>query len=102
MIESKVFQVLSIAHHDMHHEVVTAADEERKADFRYLHNIVEEPVDGTALVLGQFDHEQSFEPNAERLRIDLDMGALSTPASRICLMRPCADEGASPTAAATS
>ena len=56
---------------DVHYDVVTACHEKSDADLRHPGDIIHELIDRAALALGQFDHEQRLEPDAERLRIDL-------------------------------
>ena len=67
--------MLRIPHHHMDDEIVASRDEESRADLRHVDDIVHELVDRAALVLRHLDHEQGFEPDAERLGVNLDMYA---------------------------
>ena len=75
MIEGQVLQVPGIARDDVHDEIVAAGDQMSGTDLRAFDYLVEEAVDVGALVLCQLDHQQGFEPDPKRPRIDLGMGA---------------------------
>ena len=79
LVEGEVLQMLRIPHDDVHYDVVTAGHEKSDADLRHPGDIIHELIDRAALVLGQFDHEQRLEPDAERLRIDLGMRSSQHP-----------------------
>ncbi len=67
--------MLRVAHRHVHDHVVAAGDEEGEAHLGQRHGLVEEAVDRVALVLGQPDHEQGLQPDAERPGIDLRVRA---------------------------
>src|SRR5262249_24334472 len=62
VVEGKVLQMLRVPHHDVYHDIVTACHEKSEAYLRHPSDVVHEAIDRAALVLGQFDHEQCFEP----------------------------------------
>ena len=75
LVERQVLQMRSVAGYDMHDHVPAPAEQERGAHLGDPADLLHEAVDHGALVLGQLDHQQRFDADAERALVDLGVNA---------------------------
>lgn len=80
LIEREILEMLRIAHDNMHDQIVAPRDQEGRTNLGHVDDVVHQPVDGAALVLFEADHEERFEPYAERLWVYVDVRAPDNPA----------------------
>jgi len=68
---AKSFQVVHVARHDMHHEIVAPGNQQDRPHLGDVHDLGHEAVHRPPVMLGQLDQEQRLEPNAHCLWVHI-------------------------------